>query len=164
MLRSAGLVDVVDLEGDADVAAHQVFSLVVAGADALEAEVGVSRIEFRPAPVRIAEQQREIDRLGVETDGRLEISDEHADAVEARLHSSPPLMNVTNAIAGRFEESRMANCIMSKRQPSAVHSLRMRSSSWSVTSLVSTTLYCVGMDSPGDRPGQSRLAARSLAA
>ena len=47
---------------------------------------------------------------------------------------------VTKAIAGRFEESRIANCIISKHQPAAVHSFRIFSSDSALTSLVSTTL------------------------
>ena len=49
-------------------------------------------------------------------------------------------VKVTKAIAGRFEESRIANWIVSSRPALPVHSFRMRSSSTSVTSLVSTTL------------------------
>jgi hypothetical protein len=59
--------------------------------------------------------------------------------------SAPPLalssrVKVTKAIAGRFEASRIANWIVSSVQPFPVHSFRMRSSSTSETSLVSTTL------------------------
>ena len=49
-------------------------------------------------------------------------------------------VKVTKAMAGRRDESRMANCMVSSFQPWAVHSLRMRSSSSSQTLLVSTTL------------------------
>ena len=54
-------------------------------------------------------------------------------------------IKVTKAIAGRFEESRIANCIISKRQPCALHSFRIFSSDSALTSLVSTTLYRVAM-------------------
>jgi hypothetical protein len=47
---------------------------------------------------------------------------------------------VTKAIAGRFEDSRIAKFIASSLQPRAVHSFRICSSATSVTSLVSTTL------------------------
>ena len=50
------------------------------------------------------------------------------------------LVKVRNAIAGRFDESRMANCMVSKVQPCSVHSFRIFSSSSSHTLLVSTTL------------------------
>jgi hypothetical protein len=54
--------------------------------------------------------------------------------------SPTSLVKVRNAIAGRFDESRMANCMASKVQPRSVHSFRIFSSSSSHTLLVSTTL------------------------
>ena len=48
------------------------------------------------------------------------------------LYASPSSrVNVRNAMAGRFEASRIAKCMVSKVQPWAVHSLSARSmSSW----------------------------------
>jgi alkanesulfonate monooxygenase SsuD/methylene tetrahydromethanopterin reductase-like flavin-dependent oxidoreductase (luciferase family) len=53
---------------------------------------------------------------------------------------APSRVKVTNAIAGRFEFSRIAKWKPSKLQPCATHSLRIRSSSSSATLLVSITL------------------------
>ena len=67
-------------------------------------------------------------------------------------------MKVMKAMLGRFEDSRIANCMPSKLQPRPVHSFRRDSIASSVTVPVSTTLYRTANTYPGN------LAATSIAA
>ena len=53
-----------------------------------------------------------------------------------------------NAIAGLFDESRIANCVFSKVQPRAVHSFSAFSMSYAVTMLNSTILYLTATQTP----------------
>jgi hypothetical protein len=59
---------------------------------------------------------------------------------DENVHAASPFVKNKNAMAGLRDETEMTNWMLSKAYPFAVHAFNIRSSSSSVTVLVSTTL------------------------